>query len=77
MKASRPHSNNQRLTAYAPVAPGRVLAGHPQHQGADRLWGGWAAWLASRVGPAAGDEAGVSAQQGFGRHQSQLAQLGG
>ena len=31
---SHPHSNNQRLTAHAPVAPAGILAGHPQDQGA-------------------------------------------
>src|SRR4051794_8777343 len=41
------------------VAPGRILAGHPQHQGPDRLWGGWASWSSARVGPVAGDEVGV------------------
>src|SRR5215213_3569597 len=52
------------LTVDASVAPGRVLVGHPQYQGPDRLRGGWAARLASRVGPAAGNQSGVPAQQG-------------
>jgi hypothetical protein len=50
----------------ASVAPGRVLPSHSQHQGSDRLWGGWAAWLSLGVGPAAGDEVGVPAQKGSG-----------
>jgi hypothetical protein len=59
-------AESDELAVDASVAPGRVLASHAQHQGPDRLWGGWAAWLASRVGPAAADEVGVPAQQGSG-----------
>ena len=70
-------AESDELALDASVAPGRVLAGHPQYQGPDRLRGGWAARLASRVGPAAGDEAGVPAQQGSRRHQPQPAQLRG
>ena len=58
------------------VAPAGILAGHPQHQGPDRLWGGWAAWSSARVGPVASNEVGVPTQQGSGRHQPQLAQRG-
>ena len=72
-----PVAESDELTLDASVAPGRVLPGHPQHQGPDRLRGGWAAWLSSRVGPAAGDEVGVPAQQGSRGHQPQPAQLGG
>ena len=70
-------AESDELALDASVAPGRVLPGHPQHQGPDRLWGGWAAWLSSWVGPAAGDEVGVPAQQGSGRDEPQPAQLGG
>ena len=63
---SHPHSNNQRLTAHTAVAPGRVLAGQPQHQRSDGFRGGWAAGLSSRIGPAARDQVGVPAQQGSG-----------
>ena len=66
-----------QLALDASVAPAGILAGHPQHQGPDRRWGGWSAWSSVRVGPAAGDELGVPAQQGSGRHQPQLAQRGG
>ena len=51
---------------WASVAPAGILAGHPQHQGPDRRCGGWSAWSSARVGPAAGDELGVPAQQGSG-----------
>jgi hypothetical protein len=43
--------------------PGGVLPGHPQHQGTYLRGGGWSAWLSSRVGPAAGDQPSVPAQQ--------------
>jgi hypothetical protein len=56
-------AKSDQLTVNASVAPGRVLSGHPQHQGPDRLWRGRAAGL-SRVGPAADDQIGVPAQQG-------------
>ena len=65
------------LAPDTPVAPGRVLPGHPQHQGPDRLWDDWAARLRSGIGPVAIDEAGVPAQQASGRHQPQPAQLRG
>jgi hypothetical protein len=58
------------------IAPARILAGHPHHQVADCGRCGWSAGSSARVGPAAGDEVGVSAQQGSGRHQPQLAQRG-
>ena len=58
------------------IPPAGILAGHAQHQGADRRCGGWSAWPSARVGPAAGDELGVPAQQRPGRHQPQLAQRG-
>jgi hypothetical protein len=70
-------AESEKFALDAPVAPGRVLASHPQHQGPDRLWGGWAAWLASWVCPAVGDEVGVPAQQGSGRDEPEPAQLGG
>ena len=52
-----------------------ILAGHPQHQCPDGLWGGWAAlpW----VGPTAGNEVGVPAQQGPRRDKPQPAQVRG
>jgi hypothetical protein len=66
-----------QLALDSSVAPAGILAGHPQHQRSDRRRGGWSAWSSVRVGPAAGDELGVPAQQGSGRHQPQLAQRGG
>jgi len=65
-----------QLTLNPSVAPAGVLTGHPQHEGPDRRCGGWSAWSSARVGPAAGDELGVPAQQRSGRHQPQLAQRG-
>jgi hypothetical protein len=72
-----PVAEADQLALDTAVTPGRVLAGHPQDQRADRLRGGRTAWLSSPVGPAAGDEASVPAQQGSGRHQSEPAQLPG
>ena len=72
-----PVAESDELALDASVAPGGILSGHPQHQGPDRLRGGWAAGLSSRVGPAAGDEVGVPAQQGSGRHEPQPAQTRG
>ena len=60
--ATRWPSPTRQHAVDASVAPGWVLASHPQHQGPDRLWGGRATWLSSRVGPAAGDEVGMPAQ---------------
>ena len=68
---------SDELAVDASVAPGGVLAGHLEYQRADRLWGGWAAWLSSRVGPAAGDELGVPAQQGSRGDEPNPAQRGG
>jgi hypothetical protein len=66
-----------QLAVDAPVAPAGILAGHPQHQDTDRRRDRWSALSSARVGPAAGDELVVRAQQGSGRDQSQLAQRGG
>ena len=65
-----------QLALDSSVAPAGILAGHPQHEGPDRRRGGWPAWSSAQVGPAAGDELGVPAQQRSGRHQPQLAQRG-
>jgi hypothetical protein len=62
-----------QLALNSSVAPAGILAGHPKHQDSDRWWSGWSAWSSAGVGPAAGDELGVPAQQRSGRHQSQLA----
>ena len=53
-----------QLAVDASVAPAWVLPGHPQHQRPHGLCDGRTAGLSSRVGPAAGDELGVPAQQG-------------
>jgi hypothetical protein len=66
-----------QLALDAPVPPAGILAGHPQHQCLDWRRDRWSALASSRVGPAAGDELGVPAQQGSGRDQPQLAQRGG
>ena len=55
-----------QLAMDSSVAPARILAGQPQHQRPDRCCGGWSAWSSVRVGPTAGDELGVPAQQGSG-----------
>ena len=70
-------AESDQLAVNSSVAPAGILAGHPQHQVPDRRCGGWSAWSSVRVGPAAGDELGVPAQQGSGRDQPQLAQRGG
>jgi hypothetical protein len=54
------------LAVDAAVAPPWVLSGHPQHQRPQGLRDGWSAGLSSRIGPAAGDQLGVPAQQGPG-----------
>ena len=67
-------AETDQLALDASVAPSGILAGHPQHESSDRRCGGWSAWSSVWVGPASGDEVGVPAQQGSGRHQPQLAQ---
>ena len=69
-------AESDQFALNASVAPVRVLVGHPQHQGAEGLWGGWAAGLSSWVGPAAGDEVGVPAQQGSGCQAPGLVEAG-
>ena len=60
----------------APVAPGRVLAGHGAAPERDSPRGRAVGRARSRVGPAAGDEVGVPAQQrARGDDQAQLAAL--
>ena len=56
-------AESDQLTLDTSVDPAGILAGHPQYQGPDRRWGGWSAWSSVRVGPAAGNELGVPAQQ--------------
>jgi hypothetical protein len=51
-----------QLALDASVAPGGVLAGHPQHQIANDLGDRWTAWWL-RIGPAVGDELGMPSQQ--------------
>jgi len=58
------------------VAPAGILAGHPQYQGPDRRFNARSAWSSMRVGPAPGNELGVPAQQGSGRHELQPPQWG-
>jgi hypothetical protein len=70
-------AESNKLALDASVAPGGVLPGHPQHQGPDRLRHGWPARSLGWVGPAAGDEVGVPAQQGPRRDKPQPAQLRG
>jgi len=49
-------AETDQLALDTSVAPGGVLPGHPQHQAPDLLGSGWASWLSSRIGPAAGDQ---------------------
>ena len=70
-------AESDQLTLDPSVAPSGILAGHPQHQGPDRRCGGRSARSSAGVGPAAGDELGVPAQQRSGRHQPHLPQRGG
>jgi hypothetical protein len=48
------------------VAPAGILPGHAQHQRWEVWCGGWSVGVSLRVGPAAGHELGVPAQQGSG-----------
>jgi hypothetical protein len=59
-------AESDQLALDPSVAPTGILAGHLQHEVPDRRCGGWSAWSSVRVGPAAGDELGVPAQQGSG-----------
>jgi hypothetical protein len=72
-----PVAEADQLTVNASVAPAGILAGHPQHQCPDGLWGGWAARSLGWVGPAAGNEVGVPAQQSPRRDKPQPAQVRG
>ena len=65
---------SDQLALNSSVPPGGILAGHLQHQGSDRRWGGWSAWSSVWVGPASGDEVVVPAQQRAGRDQPHPAQ---
>jgi hypothetical protein len=56
-------AESDQLALDPPVAPSRILAGHPQDQGSDRRCDGWSARSSVRVGPASGDELSVPAQQ--------------
>jgi hypothetical protein len=60
----------------APVAPGRVVPGHLQHQRPYGLGGPGPTGTAVRVAPVPPDEVGVPAQQGpRGHDQAQPAEL--
>ena len=64
------------LTVDAPVAPGRVVPCHLQHQRADGLRRARPPGGAARVRPAPPDQVGVPAQQGArGDDQAQLAEV--
>ena len=56
-------AESDQLALNPSVAPAGILARHLQHQSSDRRCGGWSAWPSVRVGPSAGDELGVPAQQ--------------
>ena len=57
---------SDELALNASVTPGWILLGRLERQGSDGRWGGWSTWLSSWVGPVAGDEVGVPAQQRAG-----------
>jgi hypothetical protein len=59
-------AESDQLSLDSSVAPAGILVGHLLHEVPDRRCGGWSAWSSVRVGPAAGDELGVPAQQGSG-----------
>lgn len=64
-----------QLAVDTPVAPGRVVAGHLQHQLADGRRGTGPARCTSRMSPVPPDEVGVPAQQGLrGDDRAQLAE---
>jgi hypothetical protein len=69
-------TETDQLAQDASVAPGRVLPGHPQYRRPHGCCDGRAAGLSARVGPAAGDQLGVPAQQGPGWDEPQAAQRG-
>jgi hypothetical protein len=54
------------LAVDAALAPAGILLGHPQHERPHGLSDGWSAGVSSWVGPAAGHELGVPAEQGSG-----------
>jgi hypothetical protein len=56
-------AESNQLTLDSSVTPSGILSGQAQHEGSDMRVGGWPAWPSVRVGPAAGDELGVPAQQ--------------
>lgn len=70
---SHPHSNNQRLTARAPVAPARVLPHHSLDQRGEYAVGRWASGPA-RVGPVLPYEPAVPTQDGAGSDQAMAPQ---
>src|SRR6266851_3802500 len=68
----------REFAADSPVAPGRVVAGHLQHEPADRRAGARPSWCPPRIGPAALNQIGVPAQKGArGDDQGQLAAVRG
>ena len=73
---SHPHSNNQRLTAHAPVAPSGILVRQTQDQGADAGGDGGSTGPDGLGGPAAGDELAVPAED-RGRRDEQVEAAGG
>ena len=54
------------LAADLPVPSGRVVAGHLQHEAADRRAGTRPSWCPPRIGPAALNQLGVPAQERAG-----------
>ena len=67
----------EQLTLNPSISPSGILAGHPQHEIANALVDRWAAGCSPWIGPAAGDELVVPAQQGSRRDQPDSAQRGG
>jgi hypothetical protein len=59
-------AESDQLALDPSISPAGILVGHAEHEVADRRRGGWSAWSSVRVGPAAGDELGVPAQQRSG-----------
>jgi hypothetical protein len=61
----------------ASVAPGWVLGGQPDGEGAQSGWNGGSTGSGGRGGPAAGDESPVPAQDGGGRDEQSEPPAGG
>lgn len=67
-----PNTDPGELAADPLIAPSRVLSSQPQHRFPDVPPGGWTAWTFPSVGPSAGDQIPVPAQERRRRHEEHL-----